>query len=155
MGARQGFGINTDVFDESVKMRSLIVALTASDNDRVITSIHAGYGVISAASNAFEAGRLLIVQGTFLNQQASIDPHLVTVPVEVGSVIYDFLFDLKTKIIDFGSRGFLVSGSQSVSVILTAPATATDVFPLHANMNGFLNVQGYEVGKDQPFEKLR
>lgn len=149
-----GFGNYNFVFD-AVTQNNCLLQLPRTGNERVITSIHAGYGIIDPAGNAFESGRLLIVNGLEENFRAQIDPHSIDKPDTIPSILYDLPFDERVKTLDFGPRGFSIGADQDVTIILAAPATASDVWPVYEPMNGFLNVYGYEAGKDNPFGDLR
>lgn len=151
---KQGFGATTGIFDGST-FYALLLGLPVSDNERVITSIHAGYGIITPAGNAFESGRLMIVRGSITNVRAQIDPHSIGTPADISGPIYDIPFDTKVKLFDFGPQGFSLAALADYTVILAAPATASDTWPTLTPMNGFLNVSGYERGKDDPFGILR
>jgi hypothetical protein len=154
MGVKQGFGYTSLYFDSNTN-NNVLLQIPRSENERVITSIHAGYGVADPAAHAFEAGRLLIVAGLLDNVRTPIDPHSIGKPDSVPTILFDLPFNERVKLIDFGPRGFSISSSQEVTVILVAPATAADTWPTYAPMNGFLNVAGYESGKDNPFGELR
>lgn len=151
---KQGFGVATGIFDGST-FYALLLGLPVSDNERVITSIHAGYGIITPAGNAFESGRLLIVRGAVSNVRSQIDPHSILTPADITSPVYDLPFDSKVKFLDFGPQGFVLAALAEYTVILTAPATSSDTWPALTPMNGYLNVSGYEKGKEDPFGILR
>lgn len=157
MGAtKQGYGNVSGLFS-SADLKSLVIELPATPGEKIITVIHAGYGIVDPANNAFEAGRLLIVRGKYeqLNRDG-ISPFTVEVPADVPAVAYDMPFDARVKFIDFGPRGMSIPANTVVSVILIRPSTATDIWPLADPMNGFLSVEGYELdGKDNPFGELR
>lgn len=152
---KRGYGNVSGVFSST--LRSVAVQLDATPGEKIITVIHAGYGVSDPALHAFEAGRLLIVRGAYeqLNKQG-INPHSVDVPDDVPAVVYDMPFDARVKFIDFGPRGMSIPANVIYTVILVRPSTVGDVWPLADAMNGFLSVEGYELdGRDNPFGELR
>ncbi len=155
--AKQGFGVATGLFTNTgTGNNSISVILPSSDNEQIITSIHASYSPANpAASNYMQFGRLLIVSGAFSNGRSVIAPNSNVVPSDVPGVIFDQVLSENTSNIDFGPRGFSLAPGSQYSVILAAPATNGNTFPAFADHYGFLNVLGFDVGKSQPFETLR
>lgn len=148
---RQDFGLDSAEFNATTK-NSLQVYLPARPFIRVIDAIHCSYGEVDPANNPFEAGRLMIVTGRFDVDRTQIDPRSTGTPSNFkNSVVYDVALVTADKEFYFGGRGFPLGADQDYTVILVRPATATDVWPLSAAMNGYLNVMGYGSGQEDPF----
>lgn len=148
---KAGFGFEAALFN-STNRNSLQVGFSAVSYDRFITSIHVAYTLTASGNAAFEAGRLMIVKGLFDVGRTQIDPWTVAVPSNfTNSIVYDLGIRVADKEYDFGPQGFQLVKDQDYTVILVRPAVVGSVWPLGAEMNGFLNVMGFAAGGSDPF----
>lgn len=158
--ARVGFGNVRGALGDSDGAVNLAMRLPGNGKDKyIIRSIAYGYSVNTIAPAAIiRTGRLIICTASAIDATTKfqIDPEdPASLPDKFGDVILDLQLTEKQALLSFEDKVLEIPASGDGFIILVAPLTTLDTFPVLTDTVGSLNVNGYREGRGDPFGKLR
>jgi hypothetical protein len=137
-------------------MANVVMLIDVFQETQYINSIVASYSKADPAAHEFALGRLLILRGRPNLSTIPINPYNNVTPDAVQAAkLFDVTLPEAFTYLEFGGDGFELQPNSQYSIVLTAPATVTDVWPVSAFYNGFLNAIGKTINKPDPFKTLR
>ena len=159
MSSREGFGsITASVTDATAtpnEQLATFITFARSEFTRWIQKITAVY---CDNGENFEKGRILIMDRIYTNVAGQFSPYTPTFPTLAGQVLYNRWLNAKETEIDFGQPGFVIQAGSEATIVLVAPATVGETWPV---FNGgipdyvTLNAFGTSTEKANPYGDLR